>query len=142
MFIGRHTLTAHPNNKLAAPRGLLSGNYYLTQGFEKNLLLIKKVDFEVLGNHVRQLSITDPLARLLSRLMLGNAVPLQITGGRYIQIPPNLACFAEIEDQAVLVGQGQYFEIWSPKLWQEQEARLLDTSSNASRFHLFEIGFA
>lgn len=142
MLIGRYTLNAYEKNIFTAPGGLVSGQYFLTQGFEQNLLLISQEDFEVLARHFRQLSITDPLARLLSRLMLSNAVLLQVVSKKHFHIPDSLAEFAQIADQAILIGQGQYFEIWSPKLWQEQETRLRDTSSNASRFHLFQIGFA
>jgi MraZ protein len=142
MLIGRYTLHARTGNMFTAPGGLVAGQFYLTQGFEQNLLLVGQDDFETLVGHFRQLSITDPLARLLSRLMLSNAVLLQIEKDRRIHIPASLAEFAQITDQAVLVGQGRYFEVWSPKLWQEQETRLRDTSSNASQFHLYQIGFA
>lgn len=142
MLIGRYLLKAHKANVFLAPDDLNSGQYFLTQGFEKNLLLINQKDFEQLVDGFGGLSITDPLARLLSRLMLGNAVQLAIGSDRQIYIPDYLAGFAQITEQAVLVGQGKYFEMWSPGSWQEQENRLMDVSQNSNQFNLFNISFA
>lgn len=142
MLIGHYLLKAHKPNMFLAPEGLVSGQFFLTQGFEQNLLLVYKQDFELLVNGFGNLSITDPLARLLSRLMLGNAVEIAIGSDRQMCIPDYLAGFAQLTDQAILVGQGKYFEIWSPGSWREQEDRLMDVSQNANQFNLFNISFA
>jgi MraZ protein len=142
MLIGRHTLTVSKNLTFKAPASLLAGKAYLTQGLDQNLLLIGGEDFALLYRTVASLSITDPLARLLSRLMLGNAVELQLDSDHHIRIPKHLAEFAHIAQQVMLIGQGYYYEIWSPEVWQEQEARLSDASANASQFYPFPISFA
>ncbi|PKN93982.1 MAG: hypothetical protein CVU44_06150 [Chloroflexi bacterium HGW-Chloroflexi-6] len=142
MLIGRYFLKAQKTNVLFAPEGLISGQFFLTQGFEQNLLLISGQGFELLVNEFGNLSITDPLARLLSRLMLGNAVQISVDSDSLICIPDHLAEFAQIKEQAVLVGQGKYFELWSPVFWQEQENRLMDAALNSNRFNLYNISFA
>jgi MraZ protein len=142
MLLGRHYLKSSKKNVFIVPRGLLSGQFFLTQGFEKNLLLIRKKDFEPLVNDFGHLAITDPLVRLLSRLMLGNAAEIKIDTTSRLCIPNYLADFAQLDERAVLVGQGKYLEIWSPIFWQEQEKNLLDAAENSSRFHLYNINFA
>lgn len=142
MLIGRYLLKANKPNIFLAPDNLVSGQFFLTQGFEQNLLLVHHQDFEQLVSGFGNLSITDPLARLLSRLMLGNAVQIAIGNDRQICIPDYLAGFAQLTEQAILVGQGRYFEIWSPGSWKEQENRLMDASQNADQFNLFNISFA
>ncbi|MFO7583598.1 MAG: hypothetical protein R6W69_02630 [Anaerolineales bacterium] len=142
MLLGRHYLKASKKNVFIVPRRLLSGQFFLTQGFEKNLLLIKKQDFEPLVNDFGHLTITDPLVRLLSRLMLGNAAEINIDDTSRLYIPDYLADFAQLGEGAILVGQGKYLELWSPVFWQEQEKSLLDAAENSSRFHLYNINFA
>jgi MraZ protein len=142
MLVGRYFLKAHKKNVFTTPEGLLSGQFFLTQGFEQNLLLVNKQDFELLVGDFGNLSITDPLARLLSRLMLGRAVQVYIDNTLQLHIPDYLAELAQLTEKAILIGQGRYFELWSPVFWQEQESRLMDTASNSDRFHLYDINFA
>ena len=52
----------------------------------------------------------------------------------HIRIPEELKEYAGLDGEILLVGQGNYMEIWSPQLWNEQEAQLKDASANASRF--------
>ena len=42
--------------------------------------------------------------------------------------------FANIKTDATLVGQGNYFEIWTPELWKEQETSLNNVEANSHRF--------
>jgi len=37
------------------------------------------------------------------------------------------------------VGQGDYFELWSPVQWEGQMAQLIDFQANAQRFSAFTI---
>ena len=142
MLVGRYFLKAHKKNVFTTPEGLLSGQFFLTQGFEQNLLLVSKRDFELLVSDFGNLSITDPLVRLLSRLMLGRAVQIYIDNTFQLHVPDYLAELAQLTEKAILIGQGRYFELWSPVFWQEQESRLMDTASNSDRFHLYNINFA
>ena len=87
----------------------------------------------------RAFSIADPLARQLLRLVLGTAVRLADERLTTIAIPEDLKKFADVEKDVVLVGQGDYIEIWAPQLWSTQETRLRDAESNSSRFAALQI---
>jgi MraZ protein len=80
------------------------------------------------------LNLAEPIARLLLRLFLGSAVELQAERSGLVAIPEELRQFAGLQDELVLVGQGDYFEIWAPELWGKQEAQLRDADANSSRF--------
>jgi len=56
-----------------------------------------------------------------------------------ILIPQFLRQAAGLNGEAVVVGVGDYFEIWSPEHWTEQTARLQDADSNADLFSMFDI---
>jgi DNA-binding transcriptional regulator/RsmH inhibitor MraZ len=54
-------------------------------------------------------------------------------------IPEELKDFANLQNEVVLIGQGDYFEIWSPDLWSRQEAQLRDAEMNSARFSMLTI---
>jgi MraZ protein len=71
---------------------------------------------------------------MLLRMLLGTASELEIDATGSITVPQALRDFAGLETEAVLVGQGRYFEVWTPALWQKQTLRLQDAEANAERF--------
>jgi len=117
----------------------LHDHAYLTQGFDRNLLLMSSDSFEKMYSFIKNTSISDPLARLLLRLFLGNAVELNIGSSGEIHLPSNLREYAGDSDKLVLVGQGDYIEIWSPLSWEEQTASLRDYQANVNRFAKFNL---
>ncbi|HEX9091994.1 MAG TPA: hypothetical protein VF831_10920, partial [Anaerolineales bacterium] len=44
-----------------------------------------------------------------------------------------------INQEAVLVGQGNYFEIWSPDEWALQQQALADPEANSERFKVLDL---
>jgi DNA-binding transcriptional regulator/RsmH inhibitor MraZ len=54
-------------------------------------------------------------------------------------IPQNLASFAGLEKDIVLVGQGDYFEVWAPAPWEKQSTKLLDADANTERFAQLDL---
>jgi len=111
----------------------------MTQGFDRNLQVLTASAFRKLYQQATALNVADPLARLLLRLFLGNAVELPPAPAN-IAIPDNLREFAGLRENALLIGQGDYFEIWAPDLWGQQEAQLRDAEANASRFAGLTLG--
>ena len=57
--------------------------------------------------------------------ILGGCVQLSFDGDGRVVLPENLIEVAGLKDQAVFVGKGQTFEIWSPEMFDEysQKAR-------------------
>ena len=142
MFLGKFARTLDGRNRITVPsafRAELTGGAYMTQGFDRNLQVLTASAFEQLYRQAAALNTTDPLARLLLRLFLGNAVELPQAGAS-VAIPDNLKEYAGIQQNVLLIGQGDYFEIWAPHLWGEQEAQLMDADANASRFAALTLG--
>jgi MraZ protein len=119
--------------------GPLSGGAYLTQGFDRNLQVLTNDAFQEIYRTVASLNITNPLARLLVRLILGTAQELGVGDDGQVIIPNDLKEFASLQNDIYLIGQGEYFEIWAPGFWAQQEAQLSDAEANASRFSALTI---
>jgi MraZ protein len=142
LFIGHCSSTIDNRSHLSLPTeylGFLQEGVYITKGFDKNLLVLTTSAFQEVYECVMALEITNPLTRLLLRLLLGNAVELNLNGANMIPLSPSLMKFADLKQDAILVGQGDYFEIWDPELWEQQEIELQNTQANTHRFSTLKI---
>lgn len=137
MFIGIHASSLDGKQRLVLParyKGALAGGVYVTRGFDRNLLLMTSDAFEIIARQVKGMNMADPVARLLFRMIMGSATQIGVDKNGYIVLPQELAEFAGIENEALLVGQGGYFEIWSPQQWKEQEISISNVEANTHRF--------
>jgi MraZ protein len=137
MFLGQHRLFLESDRRLVIPepfRAELKECVYITRGFELNLLIVSSAAFREIYERVRALNIADPQARLLNRLILGNASKLDISSSGHIRIPETLLSVASLENEVVLVGQGNYFELWAPAHWEQQSTILQAVEGCAERF--------
>ena len=142
MFIGQYICPCDENNHLGIPadfNNLFAGRVVLTQGFDRNILVLPLEVFDNLSNLVTALNIANPLARSLKRMLIGNASYSEIDQLGTIQLPPSLKEFAGLTSDAVWVGQGKYFEVWSQALWQRQELDLENAEANSQRFSDMDI---
>ena len=142
MFIGLHNTFLDAKHRLALParyKGMLAEGIYVTQGFDRNLLLLTSNAFEVVAKQIKGMNMADPLARLLFRMILGSATRLELDKNNSVLLPQELLDFANIKTDVTLVGQGNYFEIWTPELWKEQENSLNNVEANSHRFASLSI---
>ena len=142
MFLGKFFCGLDNENRFKPPDEFikyLSDEFVITQGFDRNLWVLSDHAFQALYNKLGSLSITDPMARMLFRLILGAATETGITDQGLLKIPDELLEYAQIENDALLIGQGDYFEIWSPEFWNNQEEALRETETNIEKFSTFEI---
>jgi MraZ protein len=64
-------------------------------------------------------------ARRLQRLLVGHATELDMDGQGRLLMPPPLREFAGMNKQAVLIGQGDRFELWDEEHWNGQREEWL-----------------
>lgn len=137
MFLGQYSHSFDEKGRLTIPvryREALHAGAFVTQGFDKNLMVWTAASFKQIYAQVNDLSITDPNARLLKRLIFSNAVQVEIDRVGRILIPSYLREAVNLDGSAIVVGVGDYFEIWADIHWQKQNTQMLDSDSNAQRF--------
>jgi len=142
LFLGQYRYSFDDQNRLSMPAAFRepgTAGAFVTQGFDRNLLVLSTSAFEDVYRRVLAMNLTDPLARLLHRMLLGSAAPLDADEAGRFTLPPALREYAALDGDVVLVGLGDYFEIWSPALWGEQEAALHDAATNARRFAVLNL---
>lgn len=136
MLIGQHTCDL-VNKKLSLPpawKDSMRGGGFITRGFERNLFMFTSGSFEELYKHITSLNIADPKARLLIRLILGSTHPVGFEKNNMILLPHQLFEIAGLKARAVIIGQGDYCEIWSPENWSKQQITLNSITENSRRF--------
>jgi division/cell wall cluster transcriptional repressor MraZ len=142
LFLGHYTAEIKPHNRLSLPgiyHELIPDGVYAAQGFDRNVMMFPNSTFDRLVQHITSLNIADPLARLFLRMFLGTARFLEAGRDGALTLPEELADFAGLAGKIILVGQGDYFELWSPGQWEGQMTQLNDFQANAQRFSAFTI---
>jgi len=137
MFLGQYQHSIDDKGRLMVParfRELLEGGAYLTQGFDKCLMVMTNAYFQQVYERVNAMNLMDPVARILRRMLLANAYPVEMDKVGRILVPANLRQFAALEGNAVVTGQGGYFEVWSPAEWEKQTSEINNTEANNQRF--------
>jgi MraZ protein len=138
MFLGRYHHTVDEKGRLTVPARyrdlLVVEGAYLTQGFDQNLNVYPIPIFERISTRINRQTMTDPSSRVLRRLMFSNAEHVVLDKTGRILIPQFLRDEINLDSEAVIVGMGDYFEIWSPELWEGQSAMMEESEPLAVRF--------
>ena len=142
MFLGQYAHSFDDKSRLTVPakfREPLADGAFVVQGLDNNLMVLTASAFETIYQRLMAMNMMDPAARALRRIILGNAAQLELDSAGRILIPQVLRDLAGLGNEAVLVGQGDYFEVWQPDLWKAQEAELQNAEVNAQRFSTLDL---
>ncbi|MFZ2094995.1 MAG: division/cell wall cluster transcriptional repressor MraZ, partial [Anaerolineales bacterium] len=141
---GEYRHSIDNKDRLTVPvryRELMEEGAYIMRGLDRNLMVLTTKAFEAISQRLDQKSFTDPLTRDLRRLFFGSASRLEIDKVGRILLPDFLCKIANLtsEKDAVLVGQGSYFEIWSTDEWALQQQALEEPEANKERFKVLDL---
>lgn len=143
MFLGQFQHNLDDKGRLMIParfRELLEGGAFITQGFDKCLMVMTEAYFKQVYERIEAMNLADPTARLLRRLILSNAYGVEPDKVGRILVPQNLRTFLGVSSgELVVAGQGEYFEVWTPGTWAEQMALLQDVEANNARFSTLDL---
>ncbi len=142
MFLGQFQHSLDEKGRLMIParyRELLAAGAFITQGFDKCLMVMTENYFKQVYDRINAMNLADPTARLLRRLILSNAYPVEVDKVGRILVPQNLRQGIVLESEAIVAGQGEYFEVWTPATWNEQMNQLQDIETNNQRFATLDL---
>ncbi|TAK54158.1 MAG: transcriptional regulator MraZ [Gammaproteobacteria bacterium] len=84
------------------------------------LLIYPLPDWEEIEGKLMRLPAFNPQSRRLQRLMVGHATDVELDGHGRLLLPPKLREFAHLDRNAILIGQGNRFELWDEPRWDER----------------------
>ena len=141
MFLGQYQHNLDDKGRLTIPsvfRDALAEGAFITQGLDRNLMVMTVSYFQKVYDRLNSMSITDPSTRMLKRLVLSTAYKMEMDKAGRILVPLSLREFLNVSGVS-LVGQGEYFEIWPSNEWEAQALNLQDTESNSQRFAMLDL---
>jgi len=138
MFVGEFERSVDSKGRIAIPakfRERLTGGMVITKGIDPCLWLYPDDKWEELAAEVSALPITDAKAREFRRQLFGGASDAVPDKQGRIPLPPYLRAYADIDNQAVIVGLYDHCEIWNPERWRaRQEQSHNDPEGRAEQF--------
>ena len=143
MFLSQFQHNLDDKGRLMIParyRDLLAAGAFITQGFDKCLMVMTDGYFKEVYERINNMNMADASARMLRRLILSNAYPVEVDKVGRILVPQNLREFLGIASgELTVAGQGDYFEVWTPADWKSQMDNLQDVEANQQRFATLDL---
>jgi MraZ protein len=142
MFLGQYQHNLDEKGRLMIParyRELLAAGAFIMQGFDRCLMVMTESHFQEVYERINDMNMADPNARLLRRLILSTAYPIEIDKVGRILVPQMLREVNGLDGEAIVAGQGAYFEVWNPVEWNEQINQLQDIEMNNQRFATLDL---
>jgi MraZ protein len=102
-------------------------------------MVMTGIYFGQVYDRINAMNLADPTARLLRRLILSNAYSLEVDKVGRILVPQNLRQVIDLDSEAIVAGQGEYFEVWNPAEWNAQINQLQDVETNNQRFATLDL---
>ena len=127
VFRGATQITLDAKGRLAIPTryreriaARCDGQLVVTVDKDYCLLVYPFPDWEDIEQKLVALPSLNKQARRLQRLMVGYATEIEMDGSGRILLPRELREFAGLDKQAILLGQGNKFELWDEESWNEK----------------------
>ncbi len=121
-FIGEYNHTVDAKGRVIVPskfREILGDEFIVTKGLDHCLCAYENSEWDKFEKKLADLPTNSRDTRQLTRFFLSGATACEVDKQGRILLPAVLRTFAQIEKDAVLVGNGNRVEIWSRDRWTE-----------------------
>ena len=125
MFRGANAISLDAKGRLAMPSryrdelvSRCSGQLIVTiDAVDPCLCVYPLSEWELIEAKLRDLPSLREETRRLQRLLIGNAVDIELDGSGRFLVPPRLRAHAGLDKHAMLVGQLNKFQLWNEDAW-------------------------
>lgn len=122
MFLGEYIHKLDSKNRIMMPSDFrfdLDGKIYLTKGPEKSLVVYTEEEFQKKSAALDKLIYENKKNRAIKRLFFSSTVKINLDKQGRILINKSLKDYAEISDEAMIIGNNTTIEIWDKAIWEE-----------------------
>ncbi|MCF7981644.1 MAG: division/cell wall cluster transcriptional repressor MraZ [Pseudomonadales bacterium] len=128
MFRGVNSINLDSKGRMAVPTRYrerlderCAGKMVVTIDTEERCLLIYPLpEWEDIQRKIEALPSFNPAARRIQRLLIGHATDIDLDGSGRLLLTQPLRDYAHLGKKAVLLGQGNKFELWSEECWSKR----------------------
>jgi MraZ protein len=124
MFFGEFLYKIDEKGRVPTPpkfRRELKDGVVLTQGIENCIIAYPFLEWKKMASALTTGSITPSKLRKLNRALFAAAFSLHIDGQGRMALPAPLRDNAGIQDELIIAGANNYFELWNPERWEEEK---------------------
>lgn len=132
MFQGASSLSLDAKGRLSVPtrhRDVLSalagGQITITKHPHGCLMVFPRPAWEQFRERIQALPMS---AQWWKRIFLGNAMDVDMDSTGRVLVSPELRAAAGISKDAVLLGMGNYFELWDKASYEAEEAQAMQAA--------------
>lgn len=129
LFFGEYRHTLDAKNRIFVParyREALGETFYITRRMETALAIYPEKEWIKLTEKINM--IPDSAISAVKQFLFSKTYQVSPDAQGRIVLPPDLLKYAKIEKNAVIIGSGEYLEVWSDVLWEEKESNI-DTAA-------------
>lgn len=123
MFLGEYNLKFSGKGRVVLPKLMreeVRGKVILSRGFEGCIWGFSQEGFEKEAERQLEISATEERARMIRRYLFSGSVSAELDAqGRFV-IPSALLIYAKADNEVVIIGCGDHFEIWNSSLWKKR----------------------
>lgn len=139
MFRGVNNVKLDAKGRIAIPtryrdrlQERCGGQLVVTVDRDHCLLLYPLPDWEEIERKLVKLPSFNVQARRLQRLLVGHATEVDMDSHGRVLLPQPLRDFAQLDKAAVMIGQGNKFEIWDEASWSTRRDDWLAAEDDAA----------
>lgn len=136
MFRGVTHINLDPKGRMAFPsryreqlQELCDGQVVVTVDRDHCLPVYPLPEWEKIEQRLIRLPGLKPENRKYQRLLMGHATECQLDGNGRILLSQPLRDFAGLDKKAVLIGQGNKFELWDEQSWVAKRDQWLEEAA-------------
>lgn len=133
MFRGINRVNLDAKGRLAIPtryrdrlQECCASELVVTVDPDRCLLIYPLPEWDQIEQKLMKLPTFNESARILQRLLVGNATDVEMDGQGRVLVPTLLREFAGLQKQTVMIGQGTKFELWDEARWNEKQDTWLE----------------
>jgi len=109
--------------------GSCASQLVVTVDRDKCLLVYPLPEWEEIERKLVRLPSLNKQAKRLQRLLIGHATECEMDGQGRVLLSAPLRDFAGLNKKAVLIGQGNKFELWDEEVWNARRDEWLNEES-------------
>jgi len=121
-FIGQGSYSIDNKGRIIVPvkfRARLGSRAIVTRGIENCLQVFPEERWDSLTNRLNAQPFGSERARIFRRKFLASASECELDRQGRIMIPETLRKYAHLDGEGIIIGVGDYMEIWDPNIWKQ-----------------------
>ena len=131
-FFGEQDHRVDPQGRISLPvrfRDAFKGGIVLTRGYDRCVVAYTPSQWEAFASQVAGLALNRAKNRRMRRMSFTAAYNLDLDRQGRVLLPISLRQYAQIGEEVVIAGMGDFLEIWDKAAWLQESALLEEEAS-------------